>query len=342
MGLKEKESKGTYRKERLDRGIKARSDTIFALSSYREALYLVIPRAVTIIGILILPLLLDTYWTKVLVITCVIGILALSWDFIASAGMFSLGQALFFGIGGYVAGALNNYFGLSPIFTIPIATVLGASLSTLFLLPVLRLRGIYFAMVTFILPLIASTVLVATGFLGGMAGLSALSPLPNLWVSVYMVIGALLACLFGFRRLMDLDYGLVLKGMMDNDQAVMAGGINIYWYKAQALFVGSMAGSFIGAFMTHHYRFVGPSAFSMDYTILPIASAVVGGPGSFAGATLGAFILVPLCESLRAIGSWRIVFYSFLMVIFVIAVPEGIFHYLERKYHQFERWVKTE
>ncbi len=331
-----------YRKERLDRGIKARSDTIYSLTSYREALYLIAPRAITILGILALPLVLDEYWTRVVVLTCTIGILALSWDFIASAGMFSLGQALFFGMGAYTAGVLNHYFGLPPLITIPVATVLGGVVSAFLLLPVMRLRGVYFAMVTFALPLLFRALIEATGVFQGLEGLSALSPLPNLWVSVYLIIGALLVCFFGARRIMETDYGLILKAMLDNDQAVMAGGINIYWYKTQALLIGAMATAFAGAFMTHYYRFVGISSFALDYSVLPVAAAVVGGPGGFAGALLGSFILVPLCESLRTIGSWRIVFYSFLMVIFVVTVPEGIFHYLARKYHQYERWVETE
>lgn len=340
--LKANSKSAKYRKERLDRGIKARSDTIYSLTSYREALYLLVPRVFTVAGILALPLVLDDYWTKVLVITCVIAILALSWDFIASAGMFSLGQALFFGMGGYCAGVLNYYYGLPPIITIPVSTVIGALLSGILLLPVLRLRGVYFAMVTFVLPLIFRALVEATGVFQGLEGLSGLSPLPNLWVSVYLIISALFICFFGFRRVMDTDYGLILTAMLDNDQAVMAGGINIYWYKAQALFLGSAVAAFAGAFMTHYYRFVGISAFAMDYSVLPVAASVLGGPGGFAGALLGSFILVPLCESLRAIGSWRIVFYSFLMVIFVVTLPEGIFHYLARKYHQYERWVETE
>ena len=343
LSMSLKKNKGPqYRKERLDRGIKARSDGIFALSSYREALYLIFPRALVIIGLLILPLVLDEYWTKVLVITCVIAILSMSWDFIALSGMLSLGQALFFGVGSYLSGIFNHYWGLPPVFSIPMATILGAAICTLMILPVLRLRGIYFAMVTFVLPLIIISIIEMSGALGGVEGLSALSPLPNLWISVYLVILALLAFFFGFRRLMDTDYGLVLKGIRDNDQAVMSAGINIYFYKAHALFIGGAAGTFVGAFMTHHYRFVGLPAFSMDYTILPIACTVVGGSGMFSGAMFGAFILMPLTEFLRAIGTWRVVFYSFIMVIFILAVPEGIFHYLQRKYHQFERWVKTE
>ena len=56
--------------------------------------------------------------------------------------------------------------------------------------------------------------------------------------------------------------------------------------------------------MTHVYMFVGMPVFALDYSILPIAAAVVGGPGTLAGAAVGAFILVPLSELLRGIGAF--------------------------------------
>jgi branched-chain amino acid transport system permease protein len=155
-------------------------------------------------------------------------------------------------------------------------------------------------------------------------------------------MGVLMAALFGFRRMMDSDYGLVLKGIRDNDRSVMNAGINIYWFKAQALFFSGSIGAFAGAFLTHVYMFVGMPAFALEYSILPIAAAVVGGPGNLAGATLGAFILVPLSELLRGVGGLRIVFYGLFLVIFIVALPEGIFHYIQRKYQQFERWVEVE
>jgi len=332
----------SYRKERIDRGIKARCDDIFALSSYREAAYLLLPRVLPILILLILPLTIGTYWTKVLVIACMYAILALSWDFMHSAGMISLGQALFFGIGAYIAGSLNYYYGVSPIFTIPIATVAGGALCTLLLSPVLRLRGIYFAMVTLALSLMFSRVIEATRILGGTVGLDAITPFPNLWVEVYLIIAVVLLCLFGFRRLINTDYGLVLQGIRDNDRGVMSGGINIYWYKAQALFIGSAIGAFAGAFMTHYNMQVGMAAFALDLSVLPVASVVVGGPGSFAGAVLGAFILVPLSEFFRAFIGLRVALYSLVMVAFIVGLPEGIFHYLQRRYHQFDRMVEIE
>ena len=305
-------------------------------------LYLSAPRLLPIVAFMVLPLVLGIYWQKVLLFVAVFALLAISWDILAQSGMVSLGQALFFGMGAYSAGVLNHYWGISPFITIPIATIMGGVICTVLLLPVLRLRGIYFAMVTMIIPLMLVRVIEATKVFGGTEGLSGLTPLPSKWLDMYLVVAVLLAALFGFRRMMDSDYGLVLKAINDNDRSVMNAGINIYWFKVQALFISSSIGAFAGAFMTHVYMFVGMPVFALDYSILPIAAAVVGGPGTLAGATLGAFILVPLSEVLRGIGGLRIVFYGLFLVVFIVALPEGIFHYIQRKYNQFERWVEVE
>ena len=185
-------------------------------------------------------------------------------------------------------------------------------------------------------------VIEATKIFGGTEGLSGLDTLPSKWFELYLVLPVLLAVLFGFRRMMESDYGLVLRAINDNDRSVINAGINIYWMKVQALFIAGAIGSLAGAIMTHVYMFVGMPVFALDYSILPIAAAVIGGPGSLAGAMLGAFLLVPLSEVLRGIGGLRIVFYGLFLVIFIVALPEGIFHYIQRKYHQFERWVEVE
>lgn len=330
------------RRERIDRGIKARAGDVFALSSWREMLYLAGPRLLPILACLILPLVLNAYWQKVFLSVAVFALLAISWDLLAQAGMISLGQALFFGMGAYTSGIMNHYWGWHPLIAIPVAGIAGGAICTLLLLSVLRLRGIYFSMVTLVIPLMLVRLVEATRIFGGTEGLSGITPLPSKWLELYLIAAALLCALFGIRRLMSSDYGLVLKGINDNDRSVMNAGINVYWFKIQALFVASSIGAFGGAFMTHVYMFVGMPVFALDYSILPIAAAVVGGPGTMAGATLGAFILVPLSEVLRGIGGLRIVIYGLFLVVFIVALPEGIFHYIQRKYHQFERWVEVD
>ena len=340
--MREAASKKHYRKERIDRGIKARSDDIYALVSYKEMWYLLFPRLIPVAGLALAAFFLPLYWQKVLVTTCIFAMLAVSWDFLSSCGMLSLGQALFFGTGSYTAGALNHYLHLPLYATIPVATLVGGLISTIILLPVIRLRGVYFAMVTLILPLMLMRVVEATRIFGGTEGITGLSPFPHTWVEITVILAGMWAALFGLRRFIASDYGLIFVSIRDNDRAAMASGINIYAFKAQALFIGSCICAFCGAFMTHLYMFTGMPVFAMEFSILPIAASTIGGIGTLAGPLLGAFILVPLSELLREFGSLRIVFYGLILVVCVVALPEGIFHYLSRKYNETERWVKIE
>jgi branched-chain amino acid transport system permease protein len=334
-----------YRRERIDRGIKVRSDDIFAVASLRDLSYVLLPRAVAVAALLAFPLLqavVSGYWQTVILNTLVIALLALSWELLASAGLVSLGQSLFFGIGGYVAGWLNARLGLPPIVSIPAATVLGALLSTALLFPLLRLRGIYFGMITFALPLLFMRVIETTGVLGGTEGLSGLTPLPGRMTELYLVTAAALVTIFAFRRLSATDYGLVFHALRDNDRAVMASGYSIQWRRAQAVLIAALPAAFAGAFVTHHYQFVGMPAFAMEYSTLPLTSAVVGGAGTFLGSVVGSFILVPLSEVMREFGSLRVVIYSLMLLAFTIGLPEGLFRFAARKYGQFERRVPVE
>jgi branched-chain amino acid transport system permease protein len=331
------------RLERIDRPIKVLTEDIYAISSLRNMLYLALPRLFPAIVILVLPLLTPgTYMERVMTLTAVYALLALSWDFIAlSTGLVSLGQALFFGSGAYFAGVLNLHLGLPPLLTLALATLLGATLCTALLVPCLPLRGIYFAMTTLVYPLLMTRIIEATAIVGGTDGLVGVASFPDAWVERYLILLFLLIATFLVRRLMTTDFGLVLRSISDNDQAVRASGINITFYKIVAVWIGSALGSFAGAYFTHLYMFVGLSAFSLDLSILPIACAVVGGIGTLVGPVLGAFILVPLAEMLRDLGTLRIVAYSLLLVALVLFKPEGLMSYLKRKYEQVERWVEV-
>lgn len=341
----EKEGKKQYRLERIDRGINARSGDIFALSSWREIVYLVQPRVLPFIVLLSMPLVLQlmesSYWAKVMVILAIMGILAMSWDLLRMAGMFSLGQGLFFGMGCYLTGSLSYYLHWPMYLTIPAGALGGAILGTSLLLGTLRLRGIYFAMVTLALPLLLTKAIQAMAILGGTAGLTA-TPFPNYWVAAYLAMGTLLICFFGFRRLIDSDWGLVIRAIGADDVAVTASGINVWWRKVQVLFIASGVSAFAGTLMTHLVSYAGLSSFALEYSILPVASVVVGGSGNFAGALLGATLLTLATEALRALGPLRIALYCALMVVFALVVREGIFPYIERRYHQYERRVAVD
>ena len=338
-----KEATEQRRKERLDRGIKVRSEGLYALMSWRELSYLFLPRLVLIVGILILPLVMPSmYWQRVISIVCIYALLALSFDFLAHyVGLVSLGGAFFIGTGGYLAAILNTSLGLPPLLTIPIATLLGALICTLLLLPCLPLRGVYFAIVTLMYPLLLARVIEALDILGGTDGIMGIESFANRWVEQYFVILVLLFFLFGVRRLVNQDIGLVFRAVKDNDQSVRASGMSITYYKSIAVFISSAIGCLAGAYLVHLYMWAGLSTFALDFSILPIAATVIGGSGTLVGPVLGALILVPISELLRAFGTLRIVFYALILLAFIIFRSEGIMVYGQRKYHQFEKWIKV-
>jgi branched-chain amino acid transport system permease protein len=309
--------------------------------SLRELSYLTLPRLVLIVGILILPLVMPSmYWQRVISIVCIYSFLALSFDFLAHfVGLVSLGGAFFIGTGGYLAAILNTSFGLPPVLTIPISTLLGAVICTMLLLPCLPLRGVYFAIVTLMYPLVLTRIIEALNVLGGTDGIMGVASFANRWIEQYFVLVMVLLFLFGLRRLVNLDIGLVFRAVKDNDQAVKASGMNITYYKAIAVFIASALGCLGGACLVHIYMWSGISQFALDFSILPIAATVIGGAGTLVGPVLGCFILVPISELLRAFGTLRIVFYCLILVGFIVFRSEGIMVYGQRKYHQFERWV---
>ncbi|MBI4764127.1 MAG: branched-chain amino acid ABC transporter permease [Deltaproteobacteria bacterium] len=242
-------NKSEGRKERIDRGIKVRTSGIYAISSWKEISYLLIPRAALIVGLLILPLVItNVYWQRVLSMVGIYALLALSFDFLTHfVGLVSLGGAFFVGVGGYMAAILNTKLGLSPLFTIPLATIGGALFCTVLLLPCLPLRGVYFSIVTLMYPLLMARVIEALNILGGTEGIVGVASFPSRWVEQYSLFGVLLVALFGLRRLVNKDIGLVFRGIKDNDQAVKASGINITFYKAAGVFITAAMGCLSGA-----------------------------------------------------------------------------------------------
>ncbi|MFZ0241625.1 MAG: branched-chain amino acid ABC transporter permease [Desulfobacterales bacterium] len=319
-----------------------RSDGIYALMSWRELVYLAAPRLVLILGLLALPLVMPgMYWQRVVSIVCIYALLALSFDFLAHyVGLVSLGGAFFVGVGGYLTAILNTQLGLSPLVTIPAAALIGGVLCTLMLLPCLPLRGVYFAIVTLMYPLFLARVIEALDILGGTDGILGIDSFPSAWLEQYFVIAMTLLLLFALRRLVNTDLGLVLRAVKDNDQAVRASAMNVTRYRALAVFIAAAIGCLAGACLVHIYMWTGISTFALDFSVLPIAATVIGGSGTLVGPLLGCLILVPVSELLRDFGTLRIVFYSLILLAFIVFRSEGLMVYGQRKYHQIERWTK--
>lgn len=333
--------KKIQRKKRIDRNIKVLTDGIYAISSWRCLAYVLLPRMVFIIGLLCLPLAISSLaWQKILIISFIFALLAIMYDFLANfVGIVCLGGAFFIGVGGYLSGLLNLKLNLPLFLAIPASTIIGGIICTIFLLPCLPVKGIYFAIVSLMYPLLFARVIQALELFGGTDGLPGLDTFPNVWFELYLIIPITLISVFALRRLVNEDFGIVLRAIRDNEQAVIASNLNITWYKTVSLFFGSMIGCFAGAFLAHLYGWVGLSLFALDFSIFPIAATVIGGGGTLIGPVIGCLILAPLSEMLRAFGPLRVVFYSLILAGLVIYKTEGLLPFFEKKYHKVEQLV---
>ncbi len=332
------------RKERIDRGIKVRSDTIYLLSSWQEIMYLLFPRLLVFFFYLIVPLILSfsPYWQQVFIIICIYALISISFDFLANyIGLVCLGGAFFIGVGGYFSGVINTSLHLSPYLSIILATILGSIFCTILLIPTLPLRGVYFAIITLMYPLFMTRLIEALNIFGGTNGMIGIEGFSNTFFEIAFLVTVSLIFLFALRRLTFEDIGVVIKAVKDNDQSVKASGINPTKIRIIAVFLASIIGCFAGAFLTHLYMWAGLSLFALDFSIIPITAVVIGGGGSLFGALLGSVIIVPLSEFLRDFGALRIAIYSIILTLVIVFKSEGLLNYLNRKYNQFERWKKV-
>jgi branched-chain amino acid transport system permease protein len=282
------------------------------------------------------------YLMSIVVAALVIGGVALSWALLGNlGGMVSFGHSAFFGVGAYTSAIVSMKLGL-PVPLSMLVGGMGAVLASAAMLPVLRLRGPYFALA--ILAYAHIFRILATEWkpvTGGAAGISNIPPLPvllgfdfgsktgNYWVILSLVV--LLA--FGYHRIRTSHYGLALRAMHESEDATRVVGVNSTLLKALMLVVSAFMCGLVGAFNAHYINFLEPDyAFSGVWVTLPIVAAIFGGYRTITGPVIGA-VVVYLVDQLvfKAImPSGHQLVLGLLLVGMVILSPDGLLSMLRR------------
>lgn len=284
----------------------------------------------------------QTYFIHVLALSLIAAISALGMQLlIGFSGQLSMGQAAFFGLGAYSSGILTKEYGAPFAVGLIVAGVV-AGISSLILVPITRLRGIYLAVATLGFTIIVHLVLLNEEWLtGGSFGLLGI-PWPsfgslrlNSEVGVYYLALFMLVIIYvGCHRLVDSRFGRGLQAIMLDEDAARANGINVTLYKSKCFIVSAVITGFAGCLFAHHSRYLNPNDFTFWRSIDILIMAVVGGIGSLPGAIIGALIVTLLPEYLRAFDQWRLVIYGALLIVFMgfgKGGVVGLIEYLTRK-----------
>ncbi|MDP3841022.1 MAG: branched-chain amino acid ABC transporter permease [Oxalobacteraceae bacterium] len=278
----------------------------------------------------------DNYVMSLVVAAMVIGGIALSWALLGNlGGMVSFGHSAFFGVGAYTSAVLSMKFGV-PVFVAILLGGVGAVVASLAMLPVLRLRGPYFALAILAYAHIFRILATEwTSVTGGSGGLSSVPRLPEILgydfsskTGGYLVILTIvLAFAAIYQYIRRSHYGLALRAMHESEDATRVVGVNSTLLKGLMLLVSAFMTGVVGAFNAHYINFLEPDyAFSGLWVTIPIVAAIFGGYRTITGPIVGA-VVVYLIDQLifkNLMPSGHQLVLGVLLVAMIVFSPEGL------------------
>jgi branched-chain amino acid transport system permease protein len=250
---------------------------------------------------------------------------------VGMAGLLSLGQGAFYGIGAYVSAVLTMRFGVPFFLAIVLAGLVSAA-SSLLLVPIVKFPSSSLAVATLGFNIIVYLVLLNEDWAtGGSYGLLNI-PAPRIFGYelaserdlYYLCLGSLALVYLAADRLVNSRFGRALKAISQDEDAARACGVSIVRYKSKCFLVAAFTAGLAGSLYAHHARYLNPNDFTFNKSIEILIMVVVGGLGSLPGAIIGAFVIVLMPEFLRSSGELRLILFGLLVVVLMGVSRGGI------------------
>ena len=277
----------------------------------------------------------ETYAMHILILVFINSILAVSLNLlIGYTGQINLAHISFFGIGGYSLANLTMKLGMNFWPALFIGGLISAGIAGAIGLPSLRLRGIYFAMVSFAFCSLASLCFTKLrGVTGGGMGLWGIPSATIMGVElapedkliwVYIVLGFLLLTIFVVNRLVNSRVGNALIAIREDEDLAKSTGINTMQHKVLSLMISTFFAGIAGGLYAGYRTAIAPTDFTLLQSFMVVAMCVIGGLGTMIGPVIGTTVVLVLPEALRVIENYYYIVFSVLLIILVIRAPTGI------------------
>ncbi len=286
----------------------------------------------------------DNHFELLLVTTVIIYLIAalgLNVQF-GYAGVLNFAGAAFFGIGCYTAAVLTKQTPLPHLLVLLAGGAVSALIGSLLILPVLRTRGHYAAVVTIAFSLLFKTFLEVNDTLGGPQGLRVDGMTLLGWafndnIEIgeefeasfylhYVVLGLVLAVLaFGFVRRLERSWiGLNLDAIRLDETAAACFGLNIARWKITAFTIGNFLTGIAGALYAMMVGFIAPTNFTFGDSLILVSIVLLGGIGNPWGLAVATTIVVVLPEKLQTIQEYRFLLYAGMVILILLFRPGGL------------------
>ena len=264
-------------------------------------------------------------------------------------GRINIGQGAYALIGGYVSAILMTRAGVSFWLTLPLAGLFCALVAVLIGLPILRLRGVYFAMVTLVLTEVARLTALALPITGGARGITSI-PLPgplkigpvtlipdfatlgNPKLAFYLMAAALMVLTYLVMwRITTSRLGHLCRSLQQNEELAASIGVNTAYLRVLAYAISSFFGGLAGAIFVAISQSIYPSSFVVSDSVNFMLFCFLGGLGYVFGPILGTFLLYFGWDLLGAAKEYQLLIYSGVMIALMLALPNGLLSLFDRR-----------
>jgi branched-chain amino acid transport system permease protein len=281
---------------------------------------------------IVLPPYFGTYYTRFATQIAIYGMAALSVDLLLGyTGLITFGQAALFGVGAYAAGMLTFYGVTDALVAWPLSILV----SMLFALAIgslsLRTRGFQFIMVTLAFAQMVYYFAQSLRNWGGDDGFTL--PQRNTLGSIsladhitfyYVVLVLLVLVVLLANRIVKSEFGMVIRGIRDNERRAAAVGFPPYPYKLVIFVIAGGIAGLAGALMANHAKFVSPATMSWQLSGELLAMVILGSANSLIGPILGAAFFLAFRDVLSDFTEHWMLFFGPLLVARVLLVKDGI------------------
>ncbi len=278
----------------------------------------------------------SSYYQLMLTLVPIWAVLGLSWNILSGyTGLVSFGHASFFGLGAYTVTIALVRFDITPWLGIPLGMLVGAGAAILIGYPTFRLRGHYFALAMLAYPLALLYIFEWLGYQEVPLPMKRENPalflqFNDFRVYVALALGLMIAAMLVSLAIEHSRFGLSLIAIKQNEPAAEAAGIDTLAWKMRAIVLsGALAAAGGGLYAVVLLVVTPDSVFGMLTSAQALVVTLFGGVGTLWGPVLGAAILIPLSETLRAElgdilpGIQGVVFGAAIILVILVA-PEGI------------------
>ena len=264
-------------------------------------------------------------------------------------GRINIGQGAYALVGGYVSALLITKGDISFWWTLPLAGTFCALLSVLIGLPILRLRGVYFAMVTLVLTEVSRLTALAMPFTNGAKGITSIklpaelsifgltiipdfNTLANPKLAFYWMAAIMMVLTYAVLwRIVNSRLGHLCRSLQQNEELASSIGVNIAWLRVLAYAISSFFGGIAGASFVAISQSLYPSSFQITDSVNFMLNCFLGGLGFVFGPMLGTLLLYFGWDLLFATGRFQLLIYSSLMIALMLWLPNGVLSLMDRK-----------